>query len=36
MGLQPQSVCGDAFTKLLDNEVMLNLKLAIELDLKIE
>ena len=36
MGLQPQSVCGDAFTKLLDNEVTLNLKLARELDLKIE
>ena len=36
MGLQPQSICGAAFTRLLNHEVELNLKLARELDLKIE
>ena len=36
MGLQPQSICGAAFTRLLEHEVELNLKLARALDLKID
>ncbi|NDY82999.1 tripartite tricarboxylate transporter substrate binding protein [Orrella sp. NBD-18] len=36
LGLEPQSICGNAFAQLLKTEVEFNLKLAKELDLKME